>query len=209
MSQIKAIETVYKGYRFRSRLEARWAVFFDALGYEWKYEPEGFELDDGSGDLYRYLPDFYLPDSETWVEVKGSDALLGNDKDRLEMILDYNSPIPGISDSDNGEVIYGHARGLLILGEIPDPTQFGLNLHRIVRHDKGLWFRWAFFGPHHVNVIPDWFCDWFFDNDGVEDWTCQSKLCRVQRAYPDVLKAYGSARSARFEHGENGAPRTF
>ena len=28
---IKAIETVYNGYRFRSRLEARWAVFFDAL----------------------------------------------------------------------------------------------------------------------------------------------------------------------------------
>lgn len=29
---MKAIETRYKGYRFRSRLEARWAVFFDALG---------------------------------------------------------------------------------------------------------------------------------------------------------------------------------
>ena len=32
MREIKAIETVYKGYRFRSRLEARWAVFFDACG---------------------------------------------------------------------------------------------------------------------------------------------------------------------------------
>ena len=32
MSEIKAIETYYKGYRFRSRLEARWAVFFDAAG---------------------------------------------------------------------------------------------------------------------------------------------------------------------------------
>lgn len=30
MSEIKAIDTYYKGYRFRSRLEARWAVFFDA-----------------------------------------------------------------------------------------------------------------------------------------------------------------------------------
>lgn len=29
---IKPIETHYNGYRFRSRLEARWAVFFDALG---------------------------------------------------------------------------------------------------------------------------------------------------------------------------------
>jgi ribosomal protein S27AE len=51
---IKAIETTYKGYRFRSRLEARWAVFFDAIGIKWEYEPEGFELANGT----RYLPDF-------------------------------------------------------------------------------------------------------------------------------------------------------
>ena len=37
---IKPIETVYNGYRFRSRLEARWAVFFDAAGIEYEYEPE-------------------------------------------------------------------------------------------------------------------------------------------------------------------------
>lgn len=50
---MKAIETAYRGYRFRSRLEARWAVFFDSLGLDWQYEPEGFELNAG-----RYLPDF-------------------------------------------------------------------------------------------------------------------------------------------------------
>lgn len=64
---LKAIETQYKGYRFRSRLEARWAVFFDALGIEWEYEKEGFDL----GDAGWYLPDFWLPDAQTWVEVKG------------------------------------------------------------------------------------------------------------------------------------------
>ena len=65
---MRAIETHYKGYRFRSRLEARWAVFFDALGIEWDYEPEGFEL--GNGE--RYLPDFFLPkfDGGILVEVK-------------------------------------------------------------------------------------------------------------------------------------------
>jgi hypothetical protein len=52
--KIKPIETIYNGYRFRSRLEARWAVFFDALGVEYEYEPEGFELPNGG----RYLPDF-------------------------------------------------------------------------------------------------------------------------------------------------------
>lgn len=64
---IKAIQTRYKGYNFRSRLEARWGVFFDALGIEWDYEPEGFELPDGT----RYLPDFWLKDHGIWVEVKG------------------------------------------------------------------------------------------------------------------------------------------
>jgi len=69
---MKAIETTYKGYRFRSRTEARWAVFFDNLVgiTEWQYEPEGFELDDGRT---RYLPDFRVTHSElgdTWFEVK-------------------------------------------------------------------------------------------------------------------------------------------
>ncbi len=66
---IKAIETEYKGYRFRSRLEARWAVFFDELGLRYEYEPEGFELSDGTW----YLPDFrvWTPQNQPiWYEVK-------------------------------------------------------------------------------------------------------------------------------------------
>jgi len=66
MKTIKAIETRYAGHRFRSRLEARWAVFFDTLGEPWEYEKEGFELPSG-----RYLPDFWLPNQECWFEVKG------------------------------------------------------------------------------------------------------------------------------------------
>lgn len=74
MTDIKPIETQYKGYRFRSRLEARWAVFFDALGIEWQYEPEGYDL----GEAGWYLPDFWLPiqhhlysPAGYWVEIKG------------------------------------------------------------------------------------------------------------------------------------------
>lgn len=67
---MKAIETRYKGYRFRSRLEARWAVFFDAIGIEWVYEPEGFELGGGM----RYLPDFKIEGKgPTYVEVKATE----------------------------------------------------------------------------------------------------------------------------------------
>ncbi len=63
---IKPIETVYRGHRFRSRLEARWGVFFDFLSIQWEYEPEGFILSDGT----KYLPDFWLPQVKMYAEVK-------------------------------------------------------------------------------------------------------------------------------------------
>lgn len=63
---IKPIETHYKGYRFRSRLEARWAVFLDALGIRYEYEIEGYDL----GEAGWYLPDFWLPQQEIIVEIK-------------------------------------------------------------------------------------------------------------------------------------------
>lgn len=63
--QINAIETRYEGYRFRSRLEARWAVFFDAMKVKWEYEKEGFELPSGL-----YLPDFWISVPKWWVEIK-------------------------------------------------------------------------------------------------------------------------------------------
>ncbi|TDW90515.1 hypothetical protein EV137_4334 [Kribbella pratensis] len=70
MSRIAPIETHYAGCHFRSRLEARWAVFFDSLDIPWLYEPEGYHL----GDAGAYLPDFLLyPDTTdaVWFEVKG------------------------------------------------------------------------------------------------------------------------------------------
>lgn len=67
---IKAIETKYKGYNFRSRLEARWAVFLDTLGIKWRYEVEGYDL----GELGYYLPDFVVTGESgesVFLEVKG------------------------------------------------------------------------------------------------------------------------------------------
>jgi hypothetical protein len=63
--QLRAIPTFYRNYRFRSRLEARWGVYWDALGVEWDYEPEGYDLD-GT----RYLPDFWLKSVQMWAEIK-------------------------------------------------------------------------------------------------------------------------------------------
>lgn len=76
---IQAIPTMYRGVQFRSRLEARWAVFFDALGVEWHYEHEGYQLPSGW-----YLPDFWLPKLRggCFVEIKLADAGLGSPEHR-------------------------------------------------------------------------------------------------------------------------------
>lgn len=66
---IPAIETAYHGCKFRSRKEARWAVFMDHLGIPWEYEPQGYVVDG-----VPYLPDFLIhPGTEQafWFEVKG------------------------------------------------------------------------------------------------------------------------------------------
>lgn len=68
MTYAKPIETIYNGYRFRARNEARWAVFFDTVGLPYEYEKEGFVLDDGA----KYLPDFWLPSLRMWVEIKSA-----------------------------------------------------------------------------------------------------------------------------------------
>ena len=63
---IKAIPTKYKGIEYRSRTEARWAVFFDSLNVQFEYEREGYQLSN-----CWYVPDFWLPRSKCWIEIKG------------------------------------------------------------------------------------------------------------------------------------------
>ena len=64
--QIQPIPTTYRGTNFRSRLEARWAVFMDTAGVEWVYEPKLYDLGNGT----RYLPDFWVPGLKAHIEVK-------------------------------------------------------------------------------------------------------------------------------------------
>jgi hypothetical protein len=69
--------TTYAGVRFRSRLEARWAVMFDQLGVQWAYEPL---------DLQGWTPDFILrvevPDWKTIRRVGSFEQ--GDAHERLE-----------------------------------------------------------------------------------------------------------------------------
>jgi len=65
---IRAIPTSYNGTQYRSRTEARWAVFLDTLfGHSpFLYEGQGFFLPEGTA----YLPDFLLPGLSLYAEVK-------------------------------------------------------------------------------------------------------------------------------------------
>ena len=64
---IKAHPTEYSGVVFRSRLEARWAAFFDIVGWKWEYEPI---------DLDGWTPDFEVTFPCTHSECYGKHVLL-------------------------------------------------------------------------------------------------------------------------------------
>lgn len=85
---MKAIETIYNGYRFRSRLEARWAVFFDALGVEYRYEDEGYNLNGVT-----YLPDFWLPKHRCWIEIKPDRNLTAHEAEKVIRLAAFAGPV--------------------------------------------------------------------------------------------------------------------
>lgn len=91
---IKAKPTRYKGIPFRSRLEARWAAFFDKLGWEWEYEP---------CDFNGWYPDFVIfGQSPIYVEVKP--------------VLDFPK---GVADKMMQSISTQENHWLLIVGQRP------------------------------------------------------------------------------------------
>jgi hypothetical protein len=222
--QHRAIETKYKGYNFRSRLEARWAVFFDSAGIKWQYEPEGFEKSIDGEDTVRYLPDFYLPDFGTWVEVKG----VWSQEDAVKMchLLDYGSPLWNFDDSfyrldyaKRKELgLVKDVRGVLLLGQIPDV--FGPTYFPLIVHSKGLMLQWVQFLPFPnlaskdvidlarcVNGIKprifELFCDVYGSSEAekLEFFSTGSISVKAVLANPVTQKAFEAARSARFNFG--------
>jgi hypothetical protein len=81
---MKALDTEYKGFRFRSRLEARWAVFMDAMGVPYEYEREAYDLD----GLF-YLPDFWLPQMKAHLEIK-PDAATPEEWDKATRLANHS-----------------------------------------------------------------------------------------------------------------------
>jgi len=187
---IRPIETRYDGHRFRSRLEARWAVLFDHLGVAWDYEPQGYCLPSGA----TYLPDFLLsgvrhagPGIGVWFEVK---------------------PDSGASWP-------------------PDPRheEFVVSSQQTLIIARGIGWGWGGGSSDMEQLDPLGFdtCREFCVCPGCaaigiafSGYFSRLGCCEVSRECSgdewneigsrQVAAAYAAARSARFEHGESGAP---
>jgi len=191
---MKAIETIYRGYKFRSRLEARWAVFFDAIEIEWEYEKEGYDL----GGEY-YLPDFYLPYWECFIEIKPTDPI--SDK--------------GWCYNDNRLTKFSEEKLLVVFYSLPG-EKYG-RWYGVDVCDSGggtsMWnsMEWCYDRENDVcrittnndrrdrtYLFPDWqtTADIIVGYSHDEDWG-------ISKVHPFLTKAYSAAKQARFEFGEN------
>ena len=183
---IKPIETCWNGYRFRSRLEARWAVFFTDLGLKWEYEPEGFQLPSGW-----YLPDFKVQypgrdPSEThweWFEVKGDlrtvtdqewNKLVEFDKEYGLLVLDGT---PALRMYNRAAVLCGAQDGFE--KDLPLPCKLDLACEAL--GGEGGWALWSTKGRLWWDLRINFFCPPYGDD------------------VRELAHAVDSARCARFE----------
>lgn len=185
---IKPIQTYYKGYCFRSRLEARWAVFFDACGVKWEYEPEGYDLGDG----VLYLPDFlvhgvtlnhmfYEENCDIYVEVKGQ--MNDEDADKIIRFAEAGYPVLVVGNIPYGNGFYD------LFSNVMDQAY---NDH----HGWPNYYNFETVDGDDFGAIPGIGmngCFQLFGDDG-------SYIAEMNEEL--TLKAYYRARQARFEHGE-------
>lgn len=203
MQNIKPIETVYKGYRFRSRLEAKWAVYFDLIGIEYQYEHQGFVLD----KKINYLPDFFLPGIDAYVEIKPKGINhkdLDEAKDKIEYIaywgnkyglfcigdpMDNDIHIYGYMNSSDGVGLQWKEAEFIFQAVLPDDdfithrTVFDVGLVVGDRGDKGLYHVSKPDGTDMITVLP---------------FNALSGFHRLPYAEQQL------ARQKRFEYGERG-----
>lgn len=205
---IKPIETRYKGYRFRSRLEARWAVFFDHLHIEWQYEPERFPLGDRT-----YLPDFWLPEHHCWAEVKGV-----LDQPTMDLLIAATRPEGGLpADPAGRQWAAGDAPGrILLLGQVPDVG--GWVHSRLDYRDGKVHLSTVMFNGVYCPNKQAETAQVLLIREPIQQgslfWPSRDAAFRrcvnghndvVLRNDEIVRDAYRAARSARFEYGESGA----
>lgn len=159
---IKVIPTEYRGQLFRSRTEARWAMFFELAGIAWEYEPEAYVGDDGTA----YLPDFFLPDASpfeggpAFFEVKPGDphafvsdevygkALIASQATGHDVVIAFGPPAVAFHDNPyHGPE--GHERISTPLRNV-DSRHAGSDRKIYPR-----WFGIDFARPHLLSNSPD------------------------------------------------------
>ena len=186
MNALIPINTEYLGFRFRSRLEARVAVFLHSARIEFEYEIEGFRLPSGP-----YLPDFWLPgmslrggeSNGCWLEVKPAD-------------IESNHPLLQELGEASGKP------AILCCGlpnsyrTICDPrTKCSDNMFQI--------YPWW---DNCMQFVKCYSCGAvkieFMESNYMHCHKCGEK---ADDEHPDLVAAMMAASKARFEHGENGA----
>lgn len=154
----------------RSRLEARWATFFDQLGIEYSYESQGYDL----GDRGWYLPDFWLWEHEAFVEIKPRGKFVFDEKCQAiadggyDIVYVSGEPWPG----DYKAAYYGGRDGFC---SGSDPLEFATGR----RQEEELWL-------HNKSMS---ICLKSFGDDGGKNPVTDSDKLKV---------AYQMARGARF-----------
>ena len=207
-SAVKAIETVFQGHRFRSRLEARWAVFFTEAGLPWEYEPEGFCFPCGT----HYLPDFFIPN------VEGKTCCYFEVKPYIETISKTGWRYCEVDP----KVEAARAAGLYVvqLNGLFNPARdgAGYEMNHPYEDDAYGWCVCPFTEqvgiafncrgarvrpdhPHNIeNPDPAHVGKWFLENPC--NWQHGDKA--YSGDHPKIIKAFTAANMARFEHGANG-----
>jgi hypothetical protein len=188
--EMRAIETIYNGYRFRSRLEARWAVFFDAVGMPYRYELEGFNR----GPV-NYLPDFWFPNGiimlgedtphrNVWAEVKPAVELTGEARAKI------------------ANLVWRSSNSLLLLTGDPGPEAtlryFAFDPERQEHYAPDV--KWIDRGPDRdigLMRLDHW--------QAITDPDTRQIAAELTRT-PRLLAAYSAARQARFDG--TGGPRS-
>jgi hypothetical protein len=177
-------------------LEARWAVFFDALGLKWEYEPEGFVLPSGR----HYLPDFRVTirDQIFWFEIKPGD------EGENELFTEFMEASPA-----------GWAGS--VLNEIPDPR---LVAEKGYYYDGSNYDRPYIHWSGHPEDGGGWdnfrhFC--ICESCGAIGYQFDGRSARIgcgcaihngsdrnhTTGHPRIIAAFTKARRARFEHDQS------
>lgn len=191
-NMLKPILTRWDNNVFRSRNEARWAVFFDALDVLYKYEPVGVYL---PNDMM-YLPDFYIADTGTFVDAK-EDGFMDStsNKPNLKEALNYfNNPF------NKGVIIEGYEQYQNSGGLLITPQKMFLNTPNgpygsYHERNKELEYALYNFSLKVIGVSEDdpRFKDWNDDNPN----------------FKHIQAAMKRAIGATFEHGEAPVPIGF